>query len=275
MAAELWKLGASGPETYEHIQVPSVFEPLARVFLQHVPPRAGDRVLDIACGTGIVARLAAPLVGAQGSVTGVDLNANMIEVARRKSAEAGTVVDWRQGEAGTLPCDDANFDLVLCQQGLQFFPNRPAALREMHRVLVDGGRLGLSVWRSADHSPCHTAIAESLGRRVGPDVVKRFLAIFSFGDENALRDLIEQAGFYDVKIVEHVLRRHLLAPAVSVPGLLASTPVGPDVAVLPAEVRDAIVTEVADRMRDYRDGDGLTVPQATYLVTARAATPVN
>src|SRR6185503_9471429 len=99
------------PETYERIQVPSVFEPVARGFLQHVPPRAGDRVLDIACGTGIVARLAAPLVGAQGSVTGVDLNATMIALARRTSADARPVVDWRQGEAGALPCDDANFDL--------------------------------------------------------------------------------------------------------------------------------------------------------------------
>ena len=273
-----WQLSGSASEAYERYIVQAFMQGWTHALLEMANLAAGARVLDVACGTGVVARLVAARVGQKGRVVGVDLNTGMLATARMlPQSPPGVSVEWREGNVTALPFPEAAFDAVLCQQGLQFFPNRPAALREMHRVLVDGGRLGLSVWRSADHSPCHTAIAESLGRRVGPDVVKRFLAIFSFGDENALRDLIEQAGFYDVKIVEHVLRRHLLAPAVSVPGLLASTPVGPDVAVLPAEVRDAIVTEVADRMRDYRDGDGITVPQATYLMTARkqAATPVN
>jgi ubiquinone/menaquinone biosynthesis C-methylase UbiE len=269
MAADLWRLGATGPDNYEFYQVPSVFEPLARIFLDRIRLKPGERVLDVACGTGIVARLAAPAVAPEGSVVGVDLNADMLAVARRKSAEAGLGIEWRQGEAGSLPCADGGFDAVLCQQGLQFFPDRLGALKEMRRVMADGGRLGLSVWRSVDHSPCHRAIADSLAVRFGPDVVRRFLAIFSFGDEQALRRHVEQVGFSEIEIGTLVVRRHLLAPAQSVPGLLASTPVGPDVAALPAGVRDMIVSEVADRLQEYRDGDGLTVPQATFVVTAR------
>ena len=100
-------------------------------------------MLDVACGTGIVARLAAQQVGTTGLVTGVDLNPGMLEVARAHTPTSGAAVDWREGDAGALPCDDASYDVVLCQQGLQFFPDQPRALREMHRVLVSGGRLAL------------------------------------------------------------------------------------------------------------------------------------
>jgi ubiquinone/menaquinone biosynthesis C-methylase UbiE len=266
---DLWKLGSTGPDSYEFYQVPSVFEPLARLFLERVGLKPGERVLDVACGTGIVARLAAPAVAPGGAVVGVDLNADMLAVARRRSAETGLGIDWRQGEAASLPCGDGSFDVVLCQQGLQFFPDRPGALREMRRAMVDGGRLGLSVWCSVDHSPCHRAIADSLALRLGPDVMKRFLTIFSFGDDQALRRHLEEAGFREIDIGTLVVRRHLLAPEQSVPGLLAATPIGPDVVTLPANVRDTIVSEVADKLHDYRDGEGLTVPQATLVVTAR------
>lgn len=109
MATELWKLGATGPENYERYQVPSVFAPLARLLLEHVSLKPGERVLDVACGTGIVARLGAPIVGPGGHITGVDLNETMLDVARRKSVEADVAIDWRQGEAGSLPCDDGSY----------------------------------------------------------------------------------------------------------------------------------------------------------------------
>ena len=113
MTQAQWQLTASGPENYEQYQVPSVFEPLARIFLEQLPLGPGQRVLDVACGTGIVARVAASRVGATGSILGVDLNAGMLAVARKNTPVGGAPVEWRQGDALALPCADAQFDAVL------------------------------------------------------------------------------------------------------------------------------------------------------------------
>ncbi|HEV7394366.1 MAG TPA: methyltransferase domain-containing protein [Burkholderiales bacterium] len=268
MSQERWQLTGSGPESYERYQVPSVFEPLARKFLAHMALRPGQRVLDVACGTGIVARLAAKTLGPQGSIVGVDLNPKMLELARAHAPDNGARVEWKEGDAASLPCADADFDVVLCQQGLQFLPDKVTALREMHRVLRPAGRLGLCVWRSVEYSPCHLAIADALRRHVGADTARRFQAPFSFGDAEALKQAVAQAGFRDIDIQVDVLMRRLLPPEESIPGLLASTPVGPEVAALPERTRVLIISEVAIALTKYRSGDGLEVPQPTHVVRA-------
>lgn len=264
------QLTGTGPDSYEQYQVPSVFEPLARMFLARMALRPGERVLDVACGTGIVARLAAPLLGPAGSIIGTDLNAGMLEVARRHQPSGGAHVEWRQGDAMALPFPDAGFDVVLCQQGLQFFPERAGALREMRRVLRPGGRVGLCVWRGIEHSPCHLAIAAALRRHLGPDLAARFEAPFDFGDGEALRDAMAAAGFRDIVIEVATVTRRLLPPAESIPGLLASTPIGPDVAALDGGTRDAIIAEAAEALTAYHDARGMTVPQPTHIALGTA-----
>ncbi len=111
-------------------------------------PQSGERVLDIACGTGVVTHLVVPHVGATGKVVGLDLNAGRLAVAQSLSSVSGITIEWREGDVNALPFPDADFDLVTCQQGFQFFPDRLVALREMSRVLVPGGRLALNVWCS-------------------------------------------------------------------------------------------------------------------------------
>jgi ubiquinone/menaquinone biosynthesis C-methylase UbiE len=143
-AKDDWSLSGVGPETYELYQVPSTFEPLAHLLLDRVNLENGQIVLDVACGTGVVARLAAAIVGNTGNVVGVDFNAGMLEVAEKNTPPEITNIDWLQGDASALPSEDAKFDVVVCQQGLQFFPDKMGALREMHRVLVPDGR----VWRA-------------------------------------------------------------------------------------------------------------------------------
>src|SRR5712664_1454339 len=114
--------GGSGPEIYERHMVPAIFGPWAVDLVKLAALIPGERVLDVACGTGIVARLAAERVGPMGRVIGLDLNAGMLTVAR--SASAGTEnIEWREGNATALPFADKTFELVLCQQGLQFFPD--------------------------------------------------------------------------------------------------------------------------------------------------------
>jgi ubiquinone/menaquinone biosynthesis C-methylase UbiE len=268
MTQERWQLAGSGPDSYERFQVPSVFEPLARMFVQRLALRPGQRVLDVACGTGVVGRQAAPILGPAGSMVGIDLNSRMLDVARERAPTEGAPIEWREGDAASLPCPDADFDVVLCQQGLQFFPDKPGALREMHRVLKPGGLVGLCVWCAVERSPCHFAIAEALRRHVGPAVAWRFQAPFGFSDPEVLDQAMVEAGFRNVDIQVDTVVRRLLRPKESVPGLLGSTPVGPEFAALPEATRDAIIEEVATALSGYRDADGLTVPQPTYIARA-------
>lgn len=141
-----WNFLTSVAENYERNLVPIIFAPWADELVETACLRQGDRVLDVACGTGIVARIAARKLGGTGSVTGLDVSAPMIMVARATALTEGVAVEWREASAVELPFPEATFDVVLCQSGLQFFPDRPASLREMHRVLEPaGGRLILSV----------------------------------------------------------------------------------------------------------------------------------
>jgi len=146
-----WQVAGSAPEVYERELVPAVFGAWAPILVELAHPRAGDRVLDVACGTGIVARIAAAHAGPSGTVVGVDLNPGMLSVARSVAltdSQSAAPLKWQEASADKLPFPSASFDVVYCQLGLQFFAGRPAAVREMRRVLGAGGRLALMVWRS-------------------------------------------------------------------------------------------------------------------------------
>ncbi len=134
-------------------------------------------------------------------MTGLDLNEAMLEEAKRLPLPPGLTLDWRQGSALALPFADGTYDVVLCQQGLQFFPDRLKALGEMRRVLTSGGRVAVSVWTG--RSPYFVAMREGLARYVSPDAALSGAAAFSLGNADELRGLVEAAGFLDV-VVHHV-----------------------------------------------------------------------
>src|SRR5207248_3148605 len=131
-------------EVYERYNVPRFFLPWAHELVDRLDPRPGERILDVACGTGAATRLLAERVGPTGQVVGLDVNAGMLAAAR--AAVTNPVVEWHEANAQALPFADGAFDAILCQLGLQFFPDRPLALREMRRVLAPGGRLALACW---------------------------------------------------------------------------------------------------------------------------------
>ena len=166
---EQWQLDEGSAEAYERYLVPLLFAPGADYMIELATPGPGERVLDVACGTGIVARRAAPRVGSGGKVVGLDLNEAMLGMASKMSSGVRPEIEWRQGDATSMPLPDGAFDVVLCQQGLQFFPDRPAAVSEMHRVLRPNGRLALSVLRSVEHNPGYRLLADALERHVGPE----------------------------------------------------------------------------------------------------------
>ena len=182
-----YQLQGDAARVYEAQKVPAIFRPLAEQTLNAVAPTGAERVLDVACGTGIVARLAAGRAGAGARVIGVDLNAGMLEVARACAANDGVAPEFRVADVGALPFDDASFDVVFCQQGLQFFPDRPRALDEMRRVLAPGGRIALSVWSEA--SPLFVAMADGVRRHVDTTLAERVLDPFSFRDGEVIGGL--------------------------------------------------------------------------------------
>jgi SAM-dependent methyltransferase len=163
-----WQLSGNAAERYERVLVPAIFTPWAADLVALAKLRPGERVLDVACGTGVVARLAAERVGPEGHITGLDLNEGMLEVARSQPIPAGAAaVAWVQSSALGMRVPDSSFDVVLCQQGIQFFPDRPQALREMIRVLVPSGRVFTSVWEGP--TPYTTAMWNAVARHVGAD----------------------------------------------------------------------------------------------------------
>ena len=181
-------------ETYEHYFGPTIADPWTRVLLAYAAPQPGERVLDVACGTGSVARHVAPMVGAHGKVVALDISPAMLAVARTLPAPAGATITWLDGDATRLALPDDAFDLVLCQQGVQFFPDRAAAVREMRRVLTDGGRVVLSVWQDLQHHPVFAAMYEATARRLNVPISAVALP-YAFGDAVALRALLGTAGF--------------------------------------------------------------------------------
>lgn len=189
----------SFPALYERWLVGPLFRPWAGILLDRLRPAPGERALDIACGTGIVARLAHERVGG-GIVVGVDVSPGMLEVARGAAPD----VTWREGSALDLPlADTEQFDVVTCQQGLQFFADRPAAARQMRRALAPGGRLGVATWLPLDQVPMFSALHEVAERHLGPIVDQRH----AFGDGAAVAALLTEAGLSDV-VVDTVTHRH-------------------------------------------------------------------
>jgi ubiquinone/menaquinone biosynthesis C-methylase UbiE len=180
-------------EAYEQMLVRPLFTPWANRLLDRVPLAPGARVLDVACGTGALARAVIARLGGDARVTGVDRNPPMLAVARR----VAPAVDWREGDAAALPvAPDERFDAAFCHEGLQFFPDRVAALRAMRGVLVAGGRLGVAVWRSVEENGVFHALDQVAERFLGPiDDVRH-----SFGDANALAQLLTECGFANVKV---------------------------------------------------------------------------
>jgi ubiquinone/menaquinone biosynthesis C-methylase UbiE len=267
---EQWQLSGNAPEFYQRYVVPAIFTPWATALIERVTLRAGERVLDVACGTGIVARLAAQRVGANGKVTGLDLNPGMLATARSLALVSGASIDWQEGSAVALPFADATFDVVLCQQGLQFFPDRMAALREMRRVLAPGGRLALSVWRPISHQPFFFALAEALTRHVSPQVGASVRAASTLGEATELRALLADAGLQEIRIHIEILPMRIAALEEYVPGQLAAMPIAGAVAAAGESARAGILQDIKAAVQAYRDDEGWVFPQEAHVVTARA-----
>jgi SAM-dependent methyltransferase len=265
---EQWQLTDDAAARYERCVARYILAPWAPMLVDAAHVATGERVLDVACGTGVVTREAARRVGAAGRCVGIDLNRGMIAVAQSIAASGDGRIEWVEGNALDLPFPRMTFEVVLCQQGLQFFPDRVKALREMRRVLVTRGRAALSVWRSA--GPYNGAVGAALARHIDSGTADRFLASRAAPSRDELAESAAAAGFIDVRL--DVSRIHVHLPRIERFALehLAATPVAATVASAGPDARAEVATSVAQAMRQYVDGDGVTYPEETHVLTARA-----
>jgi ubiquinone/menaquinone biosynthesis C-methylase UbiE len=257
-------------EIYEGYMVPVLFRPWAERLLQSARPKLGERVLDVATGTGVVARLTRPQVGAGGSVTGIDVSEHMLAVARTCADHEGLDIEWNEGAAETLPLPDARFDLATCQFGLMFFEDRSAALSEMRRVLVPGGRVALNVFQEIERHPFYVALDGAIQKRLG---VSAAADIFRLGDATNLETMIGDAGFGQVNVERASLISRFPNPEAFLAGEIdVDTASIPAMQHLSREERGAVTASIQEEMREplrqVTEGDHVVLEFHVLIATA-------
>lgn len=265
-ARDQWQFSETAAEVYERRVVPAIFGPWSKTTVDLASLQPGERVLDLACGTGAVARLAARRVGPPGKVVGLDSSPGMLAVARSLPV-SGAQIEWREADAVNNPLPDSSFDVVICQLGLQFFADKPKALKNMFRVLDKGGRLVLLVWRPIQYSPGFAALARALGRQIGGEAEKMMHVPFSLGDREELRSLLRGAGFENVVIQIAVGPVRFSSSEDLVKSYVAATSLSGQVTKATAQAQALLVKDFSEAMEHYTDDEGLTFPIEGHLAT--------
>lgn len=258
--------GGNAPEHYERYFVPVIGAPLAKDLVAAARLRSGQRILDVACGTGIVARLAAEQVGESGSVAGVDVNPAMLAVARSVAASARTPIQWYETSAEAMPLPDEAFDVAFCQLGLQFVADKRAALSEMRRVLAAGGTAYVSV-------PTPTRFFDVLDRafeRHGVSSAAAFVRlVFSLHDAAELERLFRSAGFREVDTRIDTKRPSLPSPQEFLWQYIQSTPLAGAMAELDDTRHAALERDVVAGWQEWLKDGGVSYDQDIIVATGR------
>jgi SAM-dependent methyltransferase len=264
--SEGFQLSTEAAEIYESMFVPALFAEWAEWVVDAGDPQPGQSVLDVACGTGIVARLAAERMGGRGSVVGVDLNPQMLAVARRLRPD----LEWRQADAADLPFAPATFDVVFCQAALMYFPDRQAALAEMARVLRPEGRLVAQVWSGLEAQIGYRRFIEAAARHAGPAARELLDSYWVMGDVDQLRRLLTDAGL----AIEAINTRTGTVKYDSVEQFVRAELEGtPLVERIGEDAYRRIRLDAHEALAEFVTADGRArVPIEGHIVTARRAT---
>lgn len=244
-------------DTYDRYLVPAIFEPWSRELIKRALVWKGDRVLDVACGTGIVA---CRIASSGATVAGLDPAADKLAQAKLRAADEGVGVTWIEGTALALPVRQPAFDLVTCQQGLQFTGDPALAAREMRRVIAPGGRVAIATWCAIEHQGPYAILDDIAFRHTG----KRFAEPFSLGDAAALTALLTGAKFFAVN-VETVTRQVRVPEPARFASVLLQAMAG-------EPVPDAVIVEGTAAIAQFVDGDQLVFPMRSLLAIGRVKT---
>lgn len=257
----------SGAELYERDFVPAIATPVAGELMRTANLQPGERVLDVACGTGLITRLAAERVGPTGSVTGIDIAPDMIAVAKTVPVPTAPVIDWRIADATALDVPDDSYDVVTCQMGLMFIEDRPRAIAEMRRVLVPGGRLVVNT--PGVIQPPFELMEKAIVDHISPDLGGFIRAIFSIPDPDVLADLLRDAGLRDVTARTYTAAFRLPPPAEFLWQYINLTPMAPFVARAPEDAKAAMEREVVEGLEPYVSDGRTPLDQPMGIGTGR------
>lgn len=258
-----WQIPGTTWEIYDEIFLPAFIGDWSERLADRVLVQPGERVLDVACGTGTWALCAGARVGPGGRVVGLDINPDMLTVARRKQpSPAAAPVEWREGSADALPFVDASFDVVCCQLGMMFFPDCTAALREMRRVLVLNGRFVAMVWGRMEKCPGQAAVTTAWARQLGEEAAAGFHRQHSLADVAAMRNRLADAGFGQIDVAWEMGHVRFQSPA----HLVRSYAALMKLQVTP-EVAEALIGDVAEALAGYMGNQGLIYPIEAVVAT--------
>jgi SAM-dependent methyltransferase len=260
-----WQVPGSGAEIYETVFVSAMMGEWAPRVMTLAKPQLGERILDVACGTGALTRVVAQSIGPNGQVVGLDINPEMLAVARAIKLDrlSAAPIEWREGDVSAIPFENETFDIVFCNFGLMFFPDQVAALKEMRRVLKRDGRLALAVWGSIAKCPGQMAMKESWSRHFTEDA-GLFDAQHSLGDPETVLSLIQIADFRDVSVrtIMGIVRLPSLGDLARSYGAMAGIQAD-------EKARTEVIDEVGTALQSYVRAGGLEYPIEAILASAR------
>jgi ubiquinone/menaquinone biosynthesis C-methylase UbiE len=255
-----WQLNLEAAELYEAIPVPTILGPVARLLVEHAGINSDSNVIDVGCGTGAATRYVANIVSSPGSVTGVDINAGMIEVAKSLPKVPGMSIDWYESSALDLPFEENTFNVAISAQTIQFLDDRSRALSEMSRVLKPDGLLAISTWRSVERNPYFDALIKAVSKYLGAETAAGLEAAFTLTSSSEIKKLMVEAGLknstvealeinLDLPHIEHFVARHI-----------GATPMARSFSAAPESVKQDLVVEVARSLESYNTEAGVSVP---------------
>jgi SAM-dependent methyltransferase len=259
-SVEVFQLSVEAAEVYESSFVPALFAEWAPHLVEAAGVAPGQAVLDVACGTGVVARTAADRMGGRGRVVGLDVNEGMLTVARRLRPD----IEWRQGDAADLPFEADQFDAVLCQAAMMFFPDRVGALREMARVAAAGGTVAVQVWDRLEAQEGYGAMYRAFREQLGPEATELESAYWSLGDLELMGSLFQAAGLRITGTRTRVGAVRFASAAEAVATEIEATPLAERI---DPDSYDRVLAAASAAMRPFLvDGERVELPIAGHLI---------
>lgn len=256
-------------ERYETTLVPVIFTPWARELIRRARPQDGEHILDLACGTGAVSCEILRSGLRPGSLAGADISAGMLSVARRNIAAAGWTPELAEGDAANLPFAEDRFDVAFCQQALQFFPDRVAALTELRRVLKPGGRVAFCVQRELEANPMLRAQAAALDAHVGRAAGDAVRAICGLPSASDIEAAFAAAGFSEIAVESVSLALGHPDGRAFATGAMGGMHTGDKLSTSDELQREKCVDSFLGGLGDLYDGEAIRFPHVSHVITAR------
>ena len=262
---------SSFASNYDDVLVPIMFEPWAINLIERYADWDGKTVLDIAAGTGIVTRLLAEKVGKNGCILAADINPAMLQIAEKRCENIDTNISFIVSPAHPLDVSDASVDVITCQQGFQFFPDKPAAASEMHRVLRNGGRVMASIWRPVDECDLFSVLCEALTSVDESGLAGALRAPSDLLSASDLSAMFEAAGFESVAIEQHSMDLVVDGGIEHAIEVVYATPIAPQLQEFTDEKRKAFQEELATRFTALGNGGTTLGKLASSILVAEKA----